>query len=154
MVSGQGHAAFGYSTAGTPYAANAATSGRLVGDALGTTQAVNIYTASSTTYNPASDPGGTSGRRWGDYSLVSLDPKDDMTMWTIQEFCSGANIYGARAVKLIAPPPASIADGPNAGLYNVPAYVGSFNVTITGTQVSGSGFLRSGRESGGSGITV
>ena len=148
MVSGQGHAALGCSIAGTNERINAFTTGRLVGDTLGTLRdgpggtAFPGYTASSTAYNPASDPGGTGGRRWGDYSFTSLDPLDDMTMWTIQEYCNGANTYGVRVVKLIAPPPASIADGPNAGgLYNVPGGQASTNVTITGTSVSGSGFF-------------
>lgn len=136
-LSGQGHAAFGYSTAGTPFRADAATNGRLRGDTLGTTQAVNIYTASSTAYNPPSDPGSGSGRRWGDYSFVSLDPLDDQTMWTIQEFCSSTNNYGVRVVKLQAPPPAT----PNiASPVSVPPGQSSVSVTITGTSVSGSEF--------------
>jgi hypothetical protein len=136
-ISGQGHAAFGFSTAGTPFRADAATNGRLRGDTLGTTQAVNIYTASSTAYNPPSDPGGGAGRRWGDYSFVSLDPLDDMTMWTVQEFCNATNSYGVRVVKLNAPPPAS----PNsASPASVPAGQASVSVTITGTSVSGSEF--------------
>jgi uncharacterized repeat protein (TIGR01451 family) len=137
MVSGQGHAALGFSTAGTPFRANAATVGRLVGDTLGTTQgAPVVYTASATAYNPASDPGGANGRRWGDYSFTTLDPNDDMTMWTIQQFCDAANSYGVRAVKLIAPPPAT----PDC---STPAQVttSTQNVTITGTSSSGSGFF-------------
>ncbi|MFL6257423.1 MAG: lamin tail domain-containing protein [Pyrinomonadaceae bacterium] len=136
-LSGQGHAAFGYSTAGTPFRIDAATNGRLRGDTLGTTQAVNIYTASSTAYNPPSDPGGNAGRRWGDYSFVSLDPLDDQTMWTIQEFCSSANNYGVRVVKLQAPPPATPA---SASPLSVPAGQSSVSVTITGTSTSGSEF--------------
>lgn len=136
-LSGQGHAAFGYSTAGTPFRADAATNGRLRGDTLGTTQAVNIYTASSTAYNPPSDPGGGAGRRWGDYSFVSLDPLDDQTMWTVQEFCSSTNNYGVRVVRLNAPPPAT----PNiASPTSVPAGQSSTIVTITGTSVLGSEF--------------
>ncbi|MEA2173991.1 MAG: hypothetical protein QOD00_1583, partial [Blastocatellia bacterium] len=141
MVSGQGHAAFGYSTAGTPFRIDAATNGRLSGDTLGTSGAVNIYTASSTAYNPASDPGPP--RRWGDYSFTSLDPQDDMTMWTIQEFCNATNTYGVRAVKLIAPPPATPAQVNTAGTATpttVPATRSSYFVDISGTQVSGSGF--------------
>src|SRR5207344_1230126 len=86
-VSGQGHAALGFSAAGANARINAATVGRLSGDTLGTTQGTPVlYTASSTAYNPPSDPGGGGGRRWGDYSFTSLDPNDDMTLWTIQEF--------------------------------------------------------------------
>jgi hypothetical protein len=137
MVSGQGHAALAYSTAGTPFRADAATSGRLRTDTLGTTQAVNIYTASSTAYNPGSDPGGNAGRRWGDYSYVALDPIDDMTMWTIQEFCSSTNNYGVQVAKLAAPPPAS----PNTAVpFSVASGQSSVLVTITGTSSAGSEF--------------
>jgi len=136
-ISGQGHAAIGFSTAGTPFRADAATNGRLRTDTLGTTQAVNIYTASSTAYNPPSDPGSTAGRRWGDYSFVALDPLDDMTMWTIQEFCSSTNNYGVRVAKLAAPPPAN----PNiASPFSVASGQSSVMVTITGTSSSGSEF--------------
>ena len=50
---------------------------------MGTLQAGVVYTSSSTVYNPAD--GGTISipHRWGDYSYTSLDPCDDMTMWTI-----------------------------------------------------------------------
>ncbi|HEX8335155.1 MAG TPA: lamin tail domain-containing protein [Pyrinomonadaceae bacterium] len=135
MVSGQGHAAFGYSTAGTAFRPDAATNGRLRGDTLGTAQAVNVYTASTGAYNPPSDPGPP--RRWGDYSYTSLDPLDDMTMWTIQEFCDAPNSYGVRVAKLQAPPPAS----PNSASPNsIPAGQSSVSVVITGTSVSGSEF--------------
>jgi hypothetical protein len=150
MVSGQGHAAFGYSTAGTPFRIDAATNGRLSGDTLGTSGAVNIYTASSTAYNPPSDPGPP--RRWGDYSYTSLDPQDDMTMWTIQEFCNATNTYGVRAVKLIAPPPATPAQVNTAGTVTpttVPSTRSVFFVDIAGTQVSGSGFYDPGADIAG-----
>jgi hypothetical protein len=150
MVSGQGHAAFGYSTAGTAFRIDAATSGRLSGDTLGTSGAVNIYTASSTAYNPPSDPGPP--RRWGDYSFTSLDPKDDMTMWTIQEFCDATNTYGVRAVKLIAPPPATPAQVNTAGTATattVPSTRSGYFVDIAGTQVSGSGFYDPGADIAG-----
>ena len=143
MVSGQGHAAFGFTTAGAPFRIDAATNGRLAGDALGTTQAVALYTASSTAYNPPADPGGAGGRRWGDYSFTSLDPLDDMTMWTVQEYCNATNTYGARVAKLLAPPPAT----PSLA---APATVAdedpSENITITGTQVAGSGFYDPGAD--------
>jgi hypothetical protein len=93
MVSGQGHAALGFTTAGTPFRIDAATNGRLAGDALGTTQAVALFTASTTAYNPPGDSGGPGGRRWGDYSFTCLDPGDDMTMWTVQQYCNGEYIW-------------------------------------------------------------
>ena len=90
---------------------NAFTTGRLATDALGTLRdgpggtAFPGYTSSSTAYNPGGDGGNP--RRWGDYSFVSVDPNDDMTMWTIQEYCNGTDTYGVQAVQLIAPPPAT-----------------------------------------------
>ena len=142
LVTGQGHAALGASIAGTNERINAFTTGRLSGDTLGTLRdgpggiALPGYTASATAYNPPGDPGGPS-RRWGDYSNTSLDPLDDMTMWTIQEYCNGTNTYGARAVKLIAPPP------PPTNTSN-PAAINpgnpSRNLVITGTAPAGQGF--------------
>ncbi|MEO6323349.1 MAG: hypothetical protein ABIT01_00550 [Thermoanaerobaculia bacterium] len=134
MVSGQGHAAFGASTAGTPNRIDAAWTGRLSTDTLGTQSAAVQYTASSTAYNPPSDPGPT--RRWGDYSFTSLDPIDDMTMWTIAEFCSSTNNYGVRVLKVLAPLPATPAGGPLPVLITQPATP----YAITGTVIAGSGF--------------
>jgi hypothetical protein len=65
-----------------------------------------------------------------------------MTMWTVQEFCDAPNSYGVRVVKLLAPPPATPT---SANPPTVPQNVSSFNVTITGTQVAGSGFYDPGK---------
>ncbi len=143
MISGQGHAALGCSIAGTNERVNAFTTGRLTGDTLGTLRdgpggaAIPGYTASATAYNPPGDPGGGGGRRWGDYSYTSLDPKDDMTMWTVQEYCNGTNTYGVRAVKLIAPPPPPTnTANPGAIALNNP----STSLVVTGTAPAGQGF--------------
>ncbi len=142
MVSGQGHAAIGFSTAGTNNRANAGATGRWASDTLGAMQvpAAYEYTASSTAYNPPGDSGGSGGRRWGDFSYTSLDPEDDMTLWTIQEFCDAANSYGVRAAKLLAPPPPpTLAAVPSS----IAASVASTNVVITGsgvTAANGAGF--------------
>jgi Bacterial TSP3 repeat len=138
MVSGQGHAAIGFSTAGTPYRADAATAGRLATDTLGTLQSVTNYTSSSTAYNPLFDPGGSNGRRWGDYSFTSLDPNDDMTMWTIQEFCDSTDSYGVRVVKLFAPPPATPF---NCSPSVITQGVANAIVVVSGFSTTGSGFF-------------
>ncbi len=137
-VSGQGHVAMGFSTAGAANRINAGTVGRLFGDPSGTMQTPVDYTSSATAYNPPADAGGTSGRRWGDYSLTSLDPNDDMTMWTIQEFCDATDSYGLRVVKLAAPPPATPS---SCSPSNVPISQSGVNVVVTGVPVSGSGFF-------------
>ncbi|HMJ63632.1 MAG TPA: chitobiase/beta-hexosaminidase C-terminal domain-containing protein [Bryobacteraceae bacterium] len=137
-VSGQGHAALGFSTAGTSFRVNAATAGRLATDTLGTLSAPTLFTASNSAYNPSGDSGnGNGSRRWGDYSFTSVDPNDDMTMWTVQEFCDGSNTYGMEVAKLIAPPPAT----PSSTSSSVAGGQSSVNVTIIGTSVSGSGFF-------------
>jgi hypothetical protein len=137
-VSGQGHMAIGASSAGATERINAATVGRLSTDALGTLQSPAIITASTTAYNPAADTGGQSGRRFGDYSYTTVDPEDDMTMWTIQEWNHATNSYAMRVTKLIAPPPATPASALPA---TVNSGQSSVNVTITGTQIAGSGFF-------------
>jgi hypothetical protein len=136
MVSGQGHAAMTFTTAGTSEHANSATVGRLASDGAGTLGTPVLITNSTTAYNPSGDPGAAQQpRRWGDYTYVSLDPLDDMTMWGVSQFCDAANSYGVRVTKFVAPPPAT----PSA-LADVAAGQSSVSVTLTGTSASGSGF--------------
>jgi len=135
-VTGQGHAALGTSASGATQHVNAATAGRLAGDAAGTLQTPLLYTASTTSYNPAADPGPP--RRWGDYSATGVDPNDDMTLWTIQEYCNTFDSWGVRVAQLIAPPPATPA---SAAPSSVAGGVPSVDVVITGTSTAGSGFF-------------
>jgi IPT/TIG domain-containing protein len=145
MVSGQGHAAFGFSTSGASDHPNAATVGRLSGDPLGTVGSPQLVTNSTSTYGPQA---GTI-QRWGDYSFTSLDPVDDMTMWTVQEFSNATNSWAVRVVKLLAPPPATPAvAGPTSIAIGQP----SVNVTITGTRISGSAFYDPGSNLGGGAV--
>ena len=137
MVSGQGHAAMSFTTGGLADRSNAATAGRLSGDVLGNMQATVLTTASSTAYNPSGDPGGSGGRRWGDYSYVSLDPLDNMTMWMIGQYCVSANSYGCNVTKLIAPPPATPT---SASPGSINKGLSSVDVVITGIVAGGSGF--------------
>jgi hypothetical protein len=145
MVSGQGHAAFGFSTSGASEHPNAATAGRLAGDTLGTVGTTQLLTNSTSTYGPQT----SAIQRWGDYSFTSLDPLDDMTMWTVQEFSNATNSWAVRVVKLIAPPPATPAVASPA---SVAAGQTSVNVTITGTNVAGSGFFDPGSNLGGGAV--
>jgi hypothetical protein len=159
MVSGQGHAAVGFSTAGVNEFINAGIAGRLAGDPLGTMQASSLYTSSSSSYNPPSDTVTSGNRRWGDYSYTSLDPSDDMTMWTIQEYCNAQDTYAVRVLKLMAPPPATpVSCNPPS----VPPGASNVNVVVTGASASGSGFFDPGAgfshriaaTVGGAGVTV
>jgi hypothetical protein len=126
-----------FSSSGTNARINSATAGRLSGNTLGTMQSVTTLTSSSTAYNPSWDAGTTRPRRWGDYSFVSLDPNDDMTMWGVMGFCDALNSYGVRVTKFIAPaPPPLTSASPNSLTPGQP----SVNVIITGTPVNGEGF--------------
>jgi uncharacterized repeat protein (TIGR01451 family) len=73
--------------------------------------------------------------------MTTLDPCDDMTMWTIQEFSATPVSYpinwGARVVRLLAPLPATLASA-------FPPVVGvgqaAVSVTISGNTAGGTGF--------------
>jgi hypothetical protein len=136
MVSGQGHAAIGASAAGATQYINGVTAGRFASDPSGQLQASLLFTESTTAYNPPADPG--PARRWGDYSLTSLDPNDDMTMWTIQEYCSAVDAYGVRVVQLIAPAPAT---PQSATPPNIASGQASVSVVIAGSSTGGAGFF-------------
>ncbi|MCL4544682.1 MAG: carboxypeptidase-like regulatory domain-containing protein [Chloroflexi bacterium] len=82
--------------------------------------------------------------RWGDYSFTSLDPCDDMTMWTVQEYVAGTESggippvhWGVEAAKIQAPPPAVLPAGPLATIITGQA---SASLPITGTSPAGQGF--------------
>jgi uncharacterized repeat protein (TIGR01451 family) len=140
-VTGQGHAVLGASMAGTPVGATPVFVGRLSGDTLGlmtgppTTPAVTFGTTTAN-YNPPSDPGGAAGRRWGDYSFTVVDPRDDMTVWTIQEYNQALNSYAVRVGKLAAPPPATPTCSGSPIAFAGP----TGNVVIAATSSGGSGF--------------
>ncbi|MBI1764628.1 MAG: proprotein convertase P-domain-containing protein [Acidobacteria bacterium] len=139
VVSGQGHAALGASSAGANEAANAVTAGRLASDPRGALRAPVLLTNSSAAYNPARNTGNDDGfRRWGDYSYTSVDPCDDMTLWTIQEFCNATDSWGVQIARLQAPPPATPA-GVNPP--SVPAGLASTTITVTGIAANGAGFF-------------
>jgi uncharacterized repeat protein (TIGR01451 family) len=99
-VSGQGHVAFGSTVAGASMSPSAATAGRLASDPPGAAQAPLVYKAAEGTYNPS-----PTSDLWGDYSMTTLDPCDDMSMWTIQEFAAAGNNWGTQVARLLAPPP-------------------------------------------------
>jgi hypothetical protein len=134
-VSGQGIMAIGGSTAGTNAHADAWYAARLPTDATGTTGAPTPYTQSTSAYNPLGDPGGTGGRRWGDYSLTRVDPLDNQTLWTIQEYVSATDTWGVRIARLQAPGPATPAAASVAA-----KGAADVNVTVTGTSTSASGW--------------
>jgi hypothetical protein len=143
MVSGQGHAAFGFSVIAPDNYNSAGHTGRLANDTAGFTNTPITYTSGVGAYN-AFDLGTSRAQRWGDYSRTSLDPCDDMTIWTVQEFTAQANTpgssnsqWGIQVAQLLAPPPVTpTLSSPSSVAVGLP----NVSVLITGTSVNGSGF--------------
>lgn len=76
----RGNLALGFSASSTNQFPTVRYAGRLQGDslnALGQGEFVMMYGAGSQT---------SSSHRWGDYSHISLDPKDDCTFWYTNQF--------------------------------------------------------------------
>ena len=90
-MNGQGHASLNASTAGNGHRAEVAGSGRLATDPLGTTEAFDLIQSSNNGYNL----GSSAPRRWGDFSQTVVDPTDDQTFWTFQEYTSAQNVLGS-----------------------------------------------------------
>jgi hypothetical protein len=143
-MNGQGHASLNASTAGTGLFAEVASSAHLASDPAGTTEPFDITQTSSSTYNLGVNPD-----RWGDYSQTVVDPTDNMTFWTFQEFTNATNDWGVRVIQLNAPPPATpTTASPNT----IPIGQSSVSVTISGTSLKGSGFFDPGPDTGGPGF--
>jgi hypothetical protein len=137
-ISGQGHVAVGCSVAGLGEHAEIAVAGRFTTDAPGTLQPPTVVQSSSSTYN-LND--GVNPHRWGDFSSMSVDPNDDMTFWTVQEYCDANNSWAVRVVQLKAPPPARPT---NCTPAIATAGATNLNIVVTGYSTNGSGFFEPG----------
>jgi hypothetical protein len=112
VASGQGHMALGASQASATEFVGIAAAGRLRTDpAAGTRAPETVVLAGSASYTLL-DP---NRNRWGDYSFTDVDPTDDQTIWTFQEYAdTPANNWSVRAVQLKAPPPPTAATADSA----------------------------------------
>jgi uncharacterized repeat protein (TIGR01451 family) len=149
-MSGQGHMALGATYAGVNDFAGVAVAGRYAGDPAGFIAAPTIAQASAFVYDDLL--GSLFGeQRWGDYSLTVIDPNDDMTFWTFQEYSATADFagWGVRATQLRAPPPATPS---SASPSTVAPGQAAVSVTVTGASASGSGFFDPGPDTGGPGF--
>ncbi len=145
---GQGHLALGSTFAAANLFAGASASGRLRGDAAGSTQAATTVQSGLAQYT-ITDPLGRN--RWGDYSFSGVDPADDQTVWTFQEYAdTPAHTWAVRAIQLRAPPPAIPS---SASPFSICSGVPSSSVTLTGTSTAGSEFFDPGPDIGGPGYT-
>lgn len=123
--------------------AGIAASGRFDSDSAGnfdtpaTTQAPlsPLPQAGVSTYNLSDS---ANPHKWSAYSTVTVDPLDDMTFWSVHEYCNGTDFWGVRVFQFKAPPPAIPA---TASLPSLAQGQFNANVVITGTSSNGSGFF-------------
>ncbi len=136
MPNGQGHAVMGFSGVAATEFVGAYFTGRLNGEAAGSMGSVTLIKAGAAAYQRLD---GSGRNRWGDYSYTSLDPADDMSLWTIQEYASATvNLWGTWVAQALAPPPAT----PTAcSPPSVAVGQANISVAVAGIQVSGSGFF-------------
>jgi hypothetical protein len=80
-----GDACLGFTRSDASRYAEAVFSGRLQTDPAGTMQTVQLLKAGESSYSKFF---GGSENRWGDYSNTCVDPSDDLTFWTIQEYAA------------------------------------------------------------------
>ena len=140
-VNGQGHALMGFTATGYYSYANAGYTYRLDTDVAGTMTAPDSNTTSSTAYNPTGDGANSSTtHRWGDYSMTEVDPSDDMTFWTIQQFCNATNSYGCRVSQFRAPAPAPLI----SATPNILSSGSNLTLVIKGDTTTGLGFYEPG----------
>ena len=143
MGSGQGHAVLGASVASTSLPINAIISGRYNNQTLGQLSPEVNATSFSESYNLQAE----TPQRWGDYSQTVVDPNDDMTLWTFQQYTNGNNSWAVRAVQLKAPPPAT----PTNMTAITCTSNRTQNVTLTGQSANFSGFFDPGADANGPG---
>jgi hypothetical protein len=155
IASGQGHMAIGCSASSAVQFISAQAGGRLLSDPAGSTQSPTVLIAGGSAYTQA----GSGRNRWGDYSATMVDPVDDQTIWTFQEYAdAGGNVWATRATKLLAPPPASISGASPStltqGQTGVPILISGASVNGSGFYDTAPGFNRLQAAFSGTGITV
>jgi hypothetical protein len=84
-VNQRNDACLGFSRSDNSRFAEAVVTGRLAGDAAGSMAAPSVLKAGEAGYFKTF---GSSRNRWGDYSATVVDPADDLTFWTIQEYAA------------------------------------------------------------------
>jgi hypothetical protein len=78
-------ALIGFSRSDATKFVEAVTAGRFGGDLLGTMMAPTVLKTGEGCYFKTF---GAGNNRWGDYSATSIDPTDDLTFWTVQEYAA------------------------------------------------------------------
>jgi len=111
-MDGQGNIALGYSVSSSSVYPSVRYAGRLVSDPLGTLPQTEASLVVGSGYQTSSY------NRWGDYSMMSIDPVDDCTFWYTQEYMatSGYAPWSTRIGSFRFPSCASTAPGTLRGM--------------------------------------
>jgi hypothetical protein len=96
-VNARGDAVMGFTGSNASEYASAYYTGRLYSDPPGVMAVPAPYKAGQASQNNID---GYGRNRWGDYSLSTLDPTDQVTLWTIQEYAEATDIWGTYIAKL------------------------------------------------------
>ena len=137
-MNGQGHALLGGSTSSAKCRIQVMIASRYSSDAAGTLQPFDTLTKVTLPYNPSN-----ALQRWGDYSQTVVDPTDNMTLWTFQEYANTTNNWGLRAIQVKAPPPAqSITVSGSPASFCGP----SVALTLNGLATNNAGFFDAGAQ--------
>ncbi|MGI8633938.1 MAG: T9SS type A sorting domain-containing protein, partial [Segetibacter sp.] len=146
-TSGQGHSIISGTTDAYNEYLNVFAAGRYSEDEPGKTKDPVKVTNTTAIYAPYFFQNGRRNYigRWGDFSQTVVDPLDDQTIWTFQEYADIDDSYGVRAVQFKAPPPAT-----PIPLEDVSNKTDN-TVTVKGISNDNSGFFDPGPDQGGPG---
>lgn len=136
MVNGLGNVGMGFSGSRGSDFVSAFVTGRVANDFPGAMASPVLLREGRASYERLDNIG---RNRWGDYSYTSLDPLDDLSIWTIQEYVTAipGSIWGTWTARLVGPGPATpISVSPDA----VPQGAANVDVVVTGQSVSDSAF--------------
>ncbi len=147
-ANGQGHAVLGGTTDAFNQYLNVFIAGHYNNDEKGSTSNPQKATKTTAIYSPyiSSNGAHTYIGRWGDFSQTVVDPSDDQTIWTFQEYADVDDSYGIRAVQVKAPAPATPL--PLGILSNKTDTV----ITLQGISTDNSGFFDPGEDKSGPGF--
>lgn len=105
MVNQSGSAVMGFTGSSEDHYPSCYFTGRMIDDPPGEMAEPEMYAEGTASYNLI-DPYGRN--RWGDYSFTSLDPEDEETIWTIQEYVHAQNKWGTYMASLAVREPALV----------------------------------------------
>ncbi|MCC6730785.1 MAG: Ig-like domain repeat protein [Chthonomonadales bacterium] len=132
---GQGHAAMGFAGSSESTHVGAYYTYRLATAPAGAMQGPVLLKAGAAPYEILDDAG---RNRWGNYSSTTLDPNDDMTIWTVQAYAgSPANTWATWVAALRAPAPTLVSPAANAAAGQTGV---TLNLAGTGFHDPGPGF--------------